>query len=153
MARQATATRPRTTPLAPRRVSGQWLASALHGTMLRGYANRMNGAHSLDIHLKWYRWREGRDAACAQLRALAHSTQDTVDALQPSGITCPTSLIVGACDPYLKGTQLDRLVRTMRDATNDNTVVNIIPGAAHMIPEEASHLLAMHLQDLLAREE
>jgi pimeloyl-ACP methyl ester carboxylesterase len=135
------------------RLSGQWLASALHGTMLRGYANRMNGAHSLDIHLKWYRSRDGRDAACAQLRALATSTEDTSPAMQPSAIACPTSLIIGECDPYLGGARLDRLVLTLREATRDNTVVDLVPGAAHMIPEEASHRLAMHLGELLARKD
>lgn len=133
------------------RISGQWLASALHASMLRGYANRMTGAYSLDVHLKNYRWPAGRDAACAQLRALAVSNGDATAAVQPAALACPVSLIVGEHDPYVRGDRLDELIDTLREATKDNLVVNRIPGAAHIIPEEAPDRLGMHLAELLVR--
>ena len=139
--------------LAPiwQRLSGQWLASALHSTLLRGFANRMSGAYSLDVHLKNYRWPAGRDSACAQLRALAPSTNDTVAAMQPGALHCPVSLVFGDCDPYLRGDRLERLLQQLREATSDELVVNRVPGAAHMIPEEAPDRLGMHLAELLVR--
>lgn len=134
------------------RISGQWLASALHGAMRRGYANRMTGAYSLDVHLKGYRWLEGRDAACAQLRALAESTRDTIAVLQAGALRCPVALVLGERDPYLRGAREERLVLALREATNDQLVLNRVPGAAHMIPEEAPDRLGMHLAELLARD-
>jgi pimeloyl-ACP methyl ester carboxylesterase len=133
------------------RLSGQWLASALHATLLRGYANRMTGAYSLDLHLKNYRWPVGRDAACAQLRALGPSAGDTVETMQPRALQCPVSLVVGDADPYVRGQRLDRLLHDLRESTSNQLVVNRVPGAAHMIPEEAPDRLGMHLAELLVR--
>jgi pimeloyl-ACP methyl ester carboxylesterase len=134
------------------RVSGQWLASALHATLLRGYANRMTGAYSLDVHLRNYQWPAGRDSACAQLRALTQSTSDTVPALQPAALHCPISVVLGDCDPYVRGNRLDRILQQLREATNDQVVVHHVPGAAHMIPEEAPDSLGEYLGELLARD-
>lgn len=133
------------------RLSGDWLASALHATMLRGYANRMTGAYSLDVHLKNYRWLAGRDSACAQLRALARSVFDTAPALAPHALHCPVTLAHGEHDPYVRGARLDGLITALREACGDNLVVHRIPGAAHMIPEEAPDRLGMHIAELLAR--
>jgi pimeloyl-ACP methyl ester carboxylesterase len=133
-----------------KRLSGAWLASALHSTLLRGYSNRMTGAFSLDVHLKNYRWNEGRDAACAQLQALAQSRGDATIALERGALHCPVALVLGEHDPYLKGARLDRLVSALNDAGSD-VVINRIPSAAHMIPEEAPDRLGMHIAELLGR--
>lgn len=133
-----------------KRVSGQWLASALHGAMLRGYANRMTGAYSLDVHIKWYRWREGRNAGCAQLRALRQSVHDTSAALQPNALSMPVALIAGERDPYLRARRRVRLETELREASGNQLTVHCVPGAAHMIPEEAPDRLAMHLSELCA---
>jgi pimeloyl-ACP methyl ester carboxylesterase len=52
-----------------RRLAPSWLASALHAALLPCFAHRDAGARSLDVYLKPFRLRDGRDAACAQLSA------------------------------------------------------------------------------------
>jgi pimeloyl-ACP methyl ester carboxylesterase len=110
----------------------------------------MTGAYSLDVHLKNYRWVEGRDAACAQLRALSASRVDTCNALAPGALPLPVSLVLGESDPYIRGARLQRLVAALQEASDD-VVINNIPGAAHMIPEEAPDRLGTHIAELLVR--
>jgi hypothetical protein len=43
------------------------------------------------------------------------------------------------------------LLHELRESTSDQLVVNRVPGAAHMIPEEAPDRLGMHLAELLVR--
>ena len=50
-----------------KRLAPSWLASALHAALLPCFAHRDVGARSLDVYLKSFRLRDGRDAACAQL--------------------------------------------------------------------------------------
>ena len=85
-----------------RRLAPEWLASALHDSLLPAYAQRSIGAHSLDHYLKSFRTREGRDAACAQLLAFRASRGDAVDVLAAGAIRCPVTLaawVPAAVDP------------------------------------------------------
>ena len=134
-----------------RRLSPGWLASAIHSTLLPAYAHRDIGARSLDLYLQSFRTREGRDAACAQLRALKDSRSDSVPALLPGAIKCPVMLAVGTLDPWLSSTRTQRLVNALAIATSGALVVERIPGVAHVAPEEAPDRLGTLVAELLAR--
>ncbi len=134
-----------------KRLSPNLLASALHAALLPAYAQRSNGAHSLDLYLKSFRTREGRDAACAQLRAFHSSRLDTCDALSPGALQCHVSLAFGDRDPLLPSPRATRLVNAVREATNEAALVHRIPGVAHVAPEEAPDRLGTVLAELLAR--
>jgi pimeloyl-ACP methyl ester carboxylesterase len=143
----------RLTSLLPfwRRLSPGWLASALHAALLPAYAHRDIGARSLDLYLKTFRSREGRDSACAQLRALRESREDTVAALQPGAIACPVTLAVGTLDPWLSGSRTDRLTAALNNATGNRVVLERLPGVAHVAPEEAPDRLGTIVAELLTR--
>lgn len=134
-----------------RRLSPGWLASALHSALLPAYAHRDVGAHSLDLYLNTFRTREGRDAACAQLRALRESRGDAAPALQPGAIRCPVTLAVGTFDPWLSNARTERLVAHLEAASTGNLVVERIPGVAHIAPEEAPDRLGTLVAELLTR--
>jgi len=134
-----------------RRLSPDWLASALHTALLPAYAQRSNGARALDLYLKTFRTRDGRDAACAQLRAFAGSKSDTADALAPEALHCPVSLALGDHDPLLPSPRAARLVNALREATGNAALVHRIPGVAHVAPEEAPDRLGTVIGELLAR--
>jgi pimeloyl-ACP methyl ester carboxylesterase len=143
----------RLTMLVPlwRRLSPNWLASALHSALLPAYAQRDLGARALDLYLKTFRTREGRDAACAQLLALRASRGDTVTALQPGAISCPVTLAVGTLDPLLSPSRTERLIAALSAATSGNVVVQRLPGVAHVAPEEAPDRLGTLVSELLTR--
>lgn len=133
------------------RLAPAWLASALHAALLPGFAHRDTGARSLDVYLKPFRQRDGRDAACAQLRALHRSRGDTTAALTHGAITCPTALVVGDHDPFLDTARRARLARWLRDATNGALTVHTLPGVAHVAPEEAPDRLGTLVSELITR--
>ena len=134
-----------------RRLAPDFLASALHGALLPAYAHRTGGAHSLDLYLKSFRTREGRDAACAQLLAFKQSRGDAAGALAPGAIRCPVTLALGDNDPLLSAANAERLVSELREATSGNLVVQHIPGVAHVAPEEAPDRLGTLIAELLTR--
>lgn len=128
-----------------------WMASALHAALLPCFAHRDVGARSLDVYLKPYMLRPGRDAACAQLQALTASRFDTVDALAPDAIRCETSLVLGSDDPFLKDARIRRLRAALETATARDLAVHVLPGVAHVAPEEAPDRLGTLVGELLAR--
>ena len=134
-----------------RRLAPEWLASALHDSLLPAYAQRSIGAHSLDHYLKSFRTREGRDAACAQLLAFRASRGDAVDVLAAGAIRCPVTLALGANDRLLPPAQAERLVTALREATNGSLVVQHMSGVAHVAPEESPDCLGTLIAELLAR--
>jgi pimeloyl-ACP methyl ester carboxylesterase len=143
----------RLVPLLPlwRRLSPDWLASALHAALLPCYAHRDVGARSLDLYLKSFRTRDGRASACAQLSALAASRGDTVAALAPGAITCPVMLAVGAADPFVPTARAITLGDTLRLAARSGVEVRELPGVAHVAPEEAPDRLGALVAELLER--
>ena len=132
-----------------RHLSPGWLASALHSALLPSYAQRDIGARALDLYLKSFRTRDGRDAACAQLDALRASRSDTIAALQPGVLRCPVTLAVGVLDPLLSPSRTDRLIRALTSATNGALTVQRLPGVAHVAPEEAPDRLGTLVAELL----
>jgi len=134
-----------------RRLSPGWLASALHSALLPAYAHRDVGARSLDLYLRTFRTRDGRDTACAQLTALHTSARDPRQCLEPSVIPCPVTLAVGALDPWLTKPRLSALIEMLQSATSGNLVVESLPGVAHVAPEEAPDRLGTIIAELLTR--
>jgi pimeloyl-ACP methyl ester carboxylesterase len=132
-----------------RRLAPGWLASALHSALLPCFAHRDVGARSLDVYLKPFQLRDGRDAACAQLAALAASRADTVTSLAPAAIQCPTALVLGASDPLLAGGRAERVAAALQQATNGRLTTVTLPGAAHVAPEEAPDRLGTAVAELL----
>jgi pimeloyl-ACP methyl ester carboxylesterase len=127
-----------------------WLASALHSALLPAYAHRDLGARALDLYLKTFRTRDGRDAACAQLAALRQSRTDTMPALQPHALACPVTLAVGTLDPLLSPSRTARLIAALTRATSKGLDVKELAGVAHVAPEEAPDQLGTLVADLLA---
>ena len=134
-----------------RRLSPQWLASALHSALLPSYSQRDMGARSLDVYLQSFRSRDGRDAACAQLRALASPSDDSAVALRPGAIQCPTVLAIGSGDPFLAESRAARLRTQLDEASGGTSVTLCIPGVAHVAPEEAPDRLGTVVAELLTR--
>jgi pimeloyl-ACP methyl ester carboxylesterase len=134
-----------------KRLSPPWVASALHAALLPCFAHRDTGARSLDVYLKPFRRKDGRDAACAQLAALARSRGDTVPALAPGAITCPTALVLGDHDPFLNAARSERLTGWLRTATGNTLAVHTLPGVAHVAPEEAPDSLGRLVCELITR--
>jgi pimeloyl-ACP methyl ester carboxylesterase len=139
--------------LAPlwRLLSPSWLASALHSALLPAYAHRDLGARALDLYLKTFRTRDGRNAACAQLVALRDSRNDTVAALQPNALACPVTLATGILDPLRSPSRSARLVAALTRATSKSLAVQELPGVAHVAPEEAPDQLGTLVAELLTR--
>jgi pimeloyl-ACP methyl ester carboxylesterase len=134
-----------------RRLSPGWLASALHSALLPCYAHRDVGARSLDLYLKSFRTRDGRDAACAQLSALAASRGDTAAALAPGAIACPILLATATADPFVPTARAMRLGETLRLAAPKGVEQRELPGVAHVAPEEAPDRLGALVAELLTR--
>lgn len=134
-----------------KRLAPAWLASALHSALLPCFAHRDVGARSLDVYLKPYRLRDGRDAACRQLLDLRDSRADTVDTLAPGALQCPTALVLGTTDPFLPSGRAARLEQALRAATNERLFLHTLPGVAHVAPEEAPDRLGTLVGELLTR--
>jgi len=133
------------------RLAPSWLASTLHSALLPAFAQRSLGAHSLDVYLKSYRSRDGRDAACAQLDAFRQSPSDAVASLQPNAMRCPVTLVVGQADPFTSPPRSERLMKALSEATGDRATFHQMPGVAHMTPEEAPDRLGTLVGEMLSQ--
>lgn len=131
------------------RLAPSWLASTMHSTLLPIFAQRSSGAHSLDLYLKCFRTREGRDSACAQLRAFALSVSDTKASLGAGAIHCPVSLVLGGADPFMSQGRAQRLQHALREASTDRLACDRLSGVAHMAPEEAPDRLGTIVGDMI----
>jgi pimeloyl-ACP methyl ester carboxylesterase len=125
----------------------EWLASALHTALLRGYGNRRVAAHPVDVYLKPYRSLAGRDVACRQLRAIA--ARDA--AVHMPTLQQPISLMLGADDPYLPR-HGEALQHALSALATPPLTVHRLAGLAHAIPEEAPDRLAVAVSDLLMQD-
>ena len=132
------------------RLAPSWLASTLHSTLLPIFAQRSAGAHSLDLYLKCFRTRDGRDAACAQLSAFSQSLADTSQSLAVGAIHCPVSLVFGGADPFMSYRRAERLRHALTDASNNHCACDRLSGIAHMAPEEAPDRLGKIVGEMIA---
>lgn len=121
------------------------LASFVHGSALRGFADRDAGRRSLDQTLRAYPARLGAHALARQLSTL-RDPQIADVGRRLGEIAVPTAVIWGALDPFLPASVGARLRDAIPGATLD-----IIPDAKHFVPEDAPERCAQLLAALLAR--
>ena len=131
------------------RLAPSWLASTLHSTLLPIFAQRSSGAHALDLYLKCFRTRDGRDSACAQLRAFSQSLADTSQSLAAGVIRCPVSLVLGSADPLMSHGRAQRLQHALSEASSDRLTCDRLSGVAHMVPEEAPDRLGTIVGEMI----
>jgi pimeloyl-ACP methyl ester carboxylesterase len=121
------------------------LAGLVHGSVQRGFADPDRSRLTLDTCLRHFTTTGGRNALAAHLSALAHC--DTSEwSLRLGEIRVPTAIIWGADDPFYPVALGERLQRAVPDAT-----LEIIPGAAHYVPEDSPDALRRALELLIAR--
>lgn len=121
------------------------LASFVHGSAIRGYADRDAGRRALDVSLRPYPARLGCDALVSQLGSMRDAAIARVGALL-GGIAVPTAVIWGASDPFLAPSVGEQLRAAIPHATLD-----VIPGARHFVAEDAPIECAQLATALLAR--
>ncbi|MCU0633786.1 MAG: alpha/beta hydrolase [Gemmatimonadaceae bacterium] len=120
------------------RLPAGWVASSLHVTTVRGYAQRDRGARSADVVLRPVRGLEstGRETACAQLRAVAAADavlpRADLEAIGASLLAhdVRVTLIAGSADPWCPPSA----VRAMAQALHADAIT--VEGARHALPEE-----------------
>ncbi len=121
------------------------LASFVHGSALRGFADRDAGRRSLDISLRASASRLGLDAIRANLRAQQDPAIATL-AADLAHLSVPTTVIWGEADPFLDPS----VGRRLRDAIPGATLA-LIPGARHFVAEDAPDQCARAIRALLER--
>lgn len=119
------------------------LASFVHGSALRGFADREAGRRSLDVSLRASASRLGLDAVRANLRALR---DPALGALAPrlAGLPLPVAVVWGAADPFLDPSVGQRLQAAIPGAT-----LTVIPGARHFVAEDAPEQCARAIRAAL----
>lgn len=120
------------------------LLAALRASLLRGYVDRDQGAHSVELYLRPFGSAEGRDvllAHVAQLRRRALAFAGV-----GSAIAAPTAIIWGARDVFCPVPIAHRLHTAIPSSSLD-----IVANAGHFLPEEAPGKLAHVLSALMKR--
>lgn len=121
------------------------LASFVHGSALRGYADRDDGRRSLDQSLAAYGARLGLPPLLAHLAAM-RDPDHSVAAQRLAALTVPVAIVWGADDPFLAPAVGRRLAAAIAGAT-----IDVIPGARHFVFEDAPEQCARVACALLAR--
>ena len=128
-----------------RLVGAPVLASFVHGSAIRGYADRDEGRRSLDLALRAYPSRLGLPSLLSHLAAI-HDPGIPALGTRLGTLDLPVSLVAGADDPFLAPTVSSRLRAAIRGATLD-----VIGGARHFVMEDAPEQCARVVGTLLAR--
>jgi pimeloyl-ACP methyl ester carboxylesterase len=137
----------RATPLW-RRLPPDWVASALHSALVRGYSNKLLAAHVMDVYLKAFRSDAGREVACRQLESVCAAS--SVVELPSGALSMPVGLMLGAADPFTpRGGE--PLRRSLAASVLGEFTVHRLAGMSHAIPEEAPDRLAIAVAELLVQ--
>lgn len=121
------------------------LAGLVHGSVARGFADRDRSRLTLDACLQPFTTRAGRDTLVEHLRAIGRC--DTAPWSARLGeLRIPAAVIWGRRDPFFPVALGERLAAAIPGATLD-----VLPGAAHFVPEDAPDQLLRVLKGLLAR--
>lgn len=121
------------------------LAGLVAGSVRRGFADIERSRLTLDSCLQHFTTPSGRNALAAHLDNLAHC--DTREwGRRLSEIHAPTAVIWGEHDPFYPPALGERLARAIAGAS-----LEVIPGAAHFVPEDAPERLRRSLDALTAR--
>jgi len=131
-------------PLAPL-LGAPLMAGFVHGSAIRGYADRDEGRRSLDVSLRAYPSRLGNAALASHFDAMRDPGIAAIGA-RLGELDLPVSIVWGEDDPFLAPSVGERLRSAMRGATLD-----VIPGARHFVPEDAPERCARDVCALLAR--
>lgn len=123
-----------------------WLLGFLRKEVLRGYMDHERGAHSLDRYLKPFGTSEGRDALVEHLQAL-DPAETTALGPRLKDLVMPTSVVIGAHDPFVTTATAERLAQEIPGAS-----IDVIADGRHFIPEESPEAVADAIARLLARE-
>ena len=131
-------------PLA-RYLPPQLLASLVHGSIRRGFADAERSHLTLDACLRTFTSVQGRDLLAAHLAAMRQC--DTAAwSRRLADIEVPAVVVWGADDPFYPRALGERLHRALKGST-----FTVIPGAAHFVPEDQPDALRRALEPLLAR--
>ena len=121
------------------------LASFVHGSAIRGYADHEAGRRSLDVSLRAYPARLGVDALTAQL-ALQRDAEIVGIGARLTTIDVPTAVVWGERDPFLPVSLGERLAAAIPGAT-----IDLLPDARHFINEDAPEQCVRVAATLLSR--
>jgi pimeloyl-ACP methyl ester carboxylesterase len=134
-----------------RKLAPGWLASELHAAMLPAYALREVGVRALDSFLVNYRTREGREAVCAQLRALKRlPTTPTI--VRPLSHESAITIASGMLASRRSQVCLTHLTDYLHQVTGTRVAIHQMAGVAHMAPEEAPDRLGSLISDVVRRQ-
>ena len=132
-------------PALARLAGAPLLAGLIHGSLLRGFADRERGRHALDQFLHAFTARLGVDSLIAQLNAMHDAGVPALGA-RLGTLRCPTAILAGARDPFLPATLPTRLHEAIAGST-----LEVIEGARHFLPDDAPDRVAGALGALLER--
>lgn len=121
------------------------LAGLVHGSVRRGFIDPERSHLTLDTCLRHFTTIAGRDALAGHLRAIGHC--DTSEWSARLGeVRVPTAVLWGAEDPFYPTALGERLQRAIPGATFE-----ILPGAAHFVPEDSPDALRRAIELLITR--
>jgi len=121
------------------------LAGLVHGGVRRGFMDPERSHLTLDTCLRHFTTRAGRDALAGHLRALGHCDTSEWSA-RLAEVRVPTAIVWGADDPFYPISLGERLQRAIPGATFE-----ILPGAAHFVPEDSPDALRRAIELLITR--
>lgn len=122
------------------------LAGLVHGSALRGFADRDRSRLTLDTTLQHFTTPTGRDALAAHLAAMRQC--DTTEWSARLGeLRIPAAVVWGPNDPFLPVSLGERL----RDAIPGATL-EILPGASHFVPEDTPDGLVRIILETIQRQ-
>lgn len=119
------------------------VAGEAYAALVRGFADREEGRHSLDLFLRPFAQPPGRAALLAHLDA-QRPNETAIMALDT--LSLPTAIVHGRRDPFVPVSLAHRLASAIPGATLD-----VIADAYHFTPIDAPDQVAAVLGALLAR--
>jgi len=126
-----------------RRLPAPLVAGEAYAALVRGFADREEGRHALDIFLRPFAQPSGRGALLAHLEA---QRPDETAAMTLGTLRMPTAIVHGARDPFVPVSLSRRLQAAIPGATLD-----VIADAFHFTPLDAPDRVAEVLGALLGR--
>jgi pimeloyl-ACP methyl ester carboxylesterase len=121
------------------------MMKVLRRDVVRGYGDPERANRSIDLYLRPFDAREGRDAVAAHIKGLSATDTDGVTS-RLSSIAAPTAIVSGQYDRGIPASVTQGLHEAIRSST-----LNVIAGARHFTPEEAPQQVAEAIDRLLRR--
>jgi len=121
------------------------MTKVLRRDVVRGYGDPERANRSIDLYLRPFDAREGRDAAAAHIKALSAADTSALTS-RLSSIAAPTAIVCGQHDRAIPMSVTQGLHEAIRTSTLD-----VIAGARHFTPEESPQQVANAIERLLRR--